>query len=52
MKRFLLTALALMLALPGVFARDFDQDFEHATLRLDYVFWGTTRIRRSISSRP
>ena len=40
MKRFLLTALALMLALPGLFARDFDQDFEHATLRLDYVFCG------------
>ena len=40
MKRFLFTALALMLALPGLFARDFDQDFEPATLRLDYVFCG------------
>ena len=40
MKRYFLTALALMLALPGLFARDFDQDFENATLRLDYVFCG------------
>ena len=40
MKRFFLTAVALLLALPGLVARDFDQDFEDATLRLDYVFCG------------
>ena len=40
MKRFLLTAAALLLAFPGLVARDFDQDFENATLRLDYVFCG------------
>ncbi|MBO6063321.1 MAG: peptidase M64, partial [Bacteroidales bacterium] len=40
MKRFYLTAVALLLALPGLSARDFEQDFEDATLRLDYVFCG------------
>ena len=40
MKRFLLTAAALLLALPGLRAQAFDDDFEDATLRLDYVFCG------------
>jgi IgA Peptidase M64. len=40
MKRFLLTAAALLLALPGLRAQAFDDDFENATLRLDYVFCG------------
>ena len=40
MKRFLLTAAALLLALPGLCAQAFDDDFEDATLRLDYVFCG------------
>ena len=40
MKQVLLTLLSLFLALPGLFARSFDQDFEDATLRLDYVFCG------------
>ena len=40
MKRILLTAAALLLALPGLRAQAFDDDFEDATLRLDYVFCG------------
>ena len=40
MKRFLLTAAALLLALPGLRAQTFDDDFEDATLRLDYVMCG------------
>ena len=40
MKQILLTLLSLFLVLPGLFARDFDRDFEDATLRLDYVFCG------------
>ena len=40
MKQVLLTLLSIFLALPGLFARSFDQDFEDATLRLDYVFCG------------
>ena len=40
MKQVLLTILSLFLVLPGLFARDFSQDFEDATLRLDYVFCG------------
>ena len=40
MKRFLLTAAALLLALPGLRAQAFDDDFENATLRLDYVMCG------------
>ena len=35
MRQFLLTTLSLFLALPGIAARDFDRDFENATLRLD-----------------
>ena len=40
MKKILLSIITLLLALPGFAARDFDQDFENATLRLDYVFCG------------
>ena len=40
MKKVLLSIITLLLALPGFAARDFDQDFENATLRLDYVFCG------------
>ena len=40
MKRFLLTAAALLLALPGLRAQSFEDDFENATLRLDYVMCG------------
>ena len=40
MKRFILTAAALLAALSGLKAQDFFQDFEDATLRLDYVFCG------------
>ena len=40
MKRVLLSIITLLLALTGLAARDFDQDFENATLRLDYVFCG------------
>ena len=41
MKRVLLSIITLLLALTGLAARDFDQDFENATLRLDYVFTGS-----------
>ena len=40
MKRVLLSIITLLLALTGLAAREFDQDFENATLRLDYVFCG------------
>ena len=40
MKRFILTATALLVAFAGLSARDFESDFENATLRLDYVFCG------------
>ena len=43
MKRTFLTILALILLLPCLSARDFDADFENATLRLDYVFCGDAR---------
>ena len=40
MKRFFLAFAALFLAFQALPARDFDKDFENATLRLDYVFCG------------
>ena len=40
MKRFLLMTAALLAVGTGLRARNFDQDFENATLRLDYVFCG------------
>ena len=40
MKRILLTLAALLAVGTGLRARDFDRDFEDATLRLDYVFCG------------
>ena len=40
MKRMLLLAAALSAVCMGVEAQDFDQNFENATLRLDYVFCG------------
>lgn len=43
MKRTILAVLALTLLFPGLSARDFDTDFENATLRLDYVFCGDSR---------
>jgi hypothetical protein len=40
MKRILLTVSALLAIGTGLWAQDFDQNFENATLRLDYVFCG------------
>ena len=43
MKRTLLAVIAFLLTFPAwtsLQARDFDRDFENATLRLDYVFCG------------
>ena len=40
MKRFLVMAALLLVAVSGLRARGFDADFEDATLRLDYVFCG------------
>ena len=40
MKRFILAFTALFLAWGGLNAREFEADFENATLRLDYVFCG------------
>lgn len=40
MKHYFLALAAFFLALPGLHAQDFDQDFEDVTLRLDYVFCG------------
>ena len=40
MKRIILALSAYILAFTALPARDFDTDFENATLRLDYVFCG------------
>ena len=40
MKRLLLTLAASVAVAAGLGARDFESDFENATLRLDYVFCG------------
>ena len=40
MKRLLLTLAASVAVAAGLGARNFESDFENATLRLDYVFCG------------